>query len=132
MLEIERQIESVTREIDEFMRLIGRQGYVPGVSRPRQKIQTSTTYTRRTDRVLGDAGTADVCICDENDRGSANSRQHVACSINTDVVTDGNQSQEKFISKPRNFVKPAMYDGSGMWNDYLSHFESVSLLNEWT
>lgn len=29
-------------------------------------------------------------------------------------------------------VKPATYDGSGLWNDYLSHFESVCLLNEWS
>jgi hypothetical protein len=82
--------------------------------------------------VLGDAGTGDVCTCDETDRGYGYSRQHVACSTNTDVVTDGNQSQGRSTYKPRNFVKPATYDGSSMCNDYLSHFESVSLLNEWT
>ena len=133
ILEIERQIENLTREIDESMQLIDRQGHMPNVSRPRQEIRTSTPYARRTDRVLGDAGTADVCTCNETDRGSGNSRQHVACSTNTDVVTDGNQiSQRRSTSKPRNFVKPATYDGSSMWNDYLSHFESVGLLNEWT
>ena len=88
---IERQIQSLTREIDESMRLIGRQGHVPGVSKPRLEIRTSTPYTRRTDRALGDAGTADVCAYNETDRGSGNSRQRVACSTNTDVVTDGNQ-----------------------------------------
>ena len=29
-------------------------------------------------------------------------------------------------------MKPATYDGTGLWNDYLSHFESVSLINHWT
>ena len=35
-------------------------------------------------------------------------------------------------SKSRSFVKAATYDGTGLWNDYLSHFESVCKLNEWT
>ena len=41
-------------------------------------------------------------------------------------------SQHQTSPKPGNFVKPATFDGSGMWNDYLSHFEFVCLLNEWT
>ena len=35
-------------------------------------------------------------------------------------------------SKSRLFVKAATYDGTGLWNDYLSHFESVCQMNEWT
>lgn len=33
--------------------------------------------------------------------------------------------------KLRNFVKFVIYDGLGMWNDYLFYFEFVCLLNEW-
>ena len=36
------------------------------------------------------------------------------------------------FSKPKNYMKPATYDGTGLWNDYLSHFESVSQINHWT
>jgi hypothetical protein len=43
--------------------------------------------------------------------------------------TDRYRTQDK--PKHRNFVKPATYDWSGQWNDYLSHFEPVSLLNKW-
>ena len=43
-------------------------------------------------------------------------------------VTDPPQS----FSKPKNYMKPATYDGTGLWNDYLSHFESVSQINHWT
>ena len=43
-------------------------------------------------------------------------------------VTDPPQS----VPRPKNLMKPATYDGTGLWNDYLSHFESVSLINHWT
>ena len=43
-------------------------------------------------------------------------------------VTDPPQS----VPRPKNLMKPATYDGTGLWNDYLSHFESVSLMNHWT
>ena len=36
------------------------------------------------------------------------------------------------VPRPKNLMKPATYDGTGLWNDYLSHFESVSLINHWT
>jgi hypothetical protein len=67
------------------------------VSRDQGKKYGRVHRTQDVDRVLGDAGTADICTCDETDRGSGNSRQHVACSTNTDVVTDGNQSEEIYI-----------------------------------
>ena len=36
------------------------------------------------------------------------------------------------VARSKLCMKPATYDGTGLWNDYLSHFESVSLLNHWT
>ena len=43
-------------------------------------------------------------------------------------VTDPPQS----VPRPKNLMKPATYDGTGLWNDYLSHFQSVSLINQWS
>ena len=43
-------------------------------------------------------------------------------------VTDPPQS----VPRPKNLMKPASYDGTGLWNDYLSHFQSVSLINQWS
>ena len=110
---IERQIENLTREIDESMRLLGLHANVSNIALPRQAPVTSTPYPGRPDRALGN-------ISRENESG----RQISAHSPRTDA------SLNQMRPKPRNFVKPATYDGSGMWNDYVSHFESVCLLNK--
>ena len=114
---IERQIESLTREIGESMRILGLQANVSNIALPRQApvTRTSTPYSGRPDRALGNIS-----------RGNESGRQMSAHSPRTDAI------QNQTRPKPTNFVKPATYDVSGMWNDYLSHFESVCLLSEWT
>lgn len=113
---IERQIENLSREIDESMQFLGLQENVSGTSMPRRVTRTSTPFTGRPDRALGNVNHRDVS-------GRQNSAQSTRIDAN---------GQNQTRAKSRNFVKPATYDGSGMWNDYLSHFESVCLLNEWT
>lgn len=113
---IERQIENLSREIDESMQFLGLQENVSGTSMSRRVTRTSTPFTGRSDRALGNVSHRDV-----------SGRQNSAHSTRIDA-----NGQNQTRAKSRNFVKPATYDGSGMWNDYLSHFESVCLLNEWT
>ena len=108
---IERQTENLT--IDS-MRFLGLKANLSNIALPRQApvTRTSTLYPGRPDRAL----------CNIS-RGNEIGRQIPAHSPRK----DGSQNQTRL--KPRNFVKPSTYDGSGMWNDYLSHFESVCLLN---
>ena len=40
-------------------------------------------------------------------------------------------ARDQDVARSKICMKPATYDGTGLWNDYLSHFESVSLLNHW-
>lgn len=51
---IDREIENLSREIDESLRLLGMQESISGSSRPRQITRTSTPFTGRPDRALGD------------------------------------------------------------------------------
>ena len=46
--------------------------------------------------------------------------------------TQTTHAPQSSFSKPKNYMKPATYDGTGLWNDYLSHFESVSQINHST
>ena len=111
---IERQTENLTREIDESMRFLGLHANVSNIALPRQApvTRTSTPYPGRPDRALGNISS-----------GNESGRQ-------IPEHTDASQNQTR--PKPRYSVKSATYDGSGMWNDYLSHFESVCLINQWT
>ncbi|XP_056006949.1 uncharacterized protein LOC130050723 [Ostrea edulis] len=94
---------------------------VPGMS-------SSTPYARRRESVSGYVSD-DACIDDERCTCPASNNRPVMPEIRPRI--DANQHGQ-VRSKPRNFVKPSTYHGTGLWNDYLSHFESVCLLNEWT
>ena len=76
---------------------------------------TSTPYSGRPDRALGN-----VSYRVESGRQIS--------AYNPRMGAKENQTS----SKRGNFVKPSTYDGSGMWNDYLSHFDSACLFNELT
>lgn len=119
---LEGEINRLSREIHDSLRVTNSPGRG---RRPRPGMSTSTPYVRRRDSVSGYVS-GDVCMCDDEDP---------VPSDRPPVQNNANPRTSNTNPGPvrsRNFVKPATYDGSGLWNDYLSHFESVCLLNDWT
>lgn len=116
---LEGEINRLSREIHDSLRVMNS----PGLRRHRPGMSTSTPYVRRRDSVSGYVS-GDVCMCDEDEDPVPSNRAPVPNS--NPRTRDTNPGPVR----SRNFIKPATYDGSGLWNDYLSHFESVCLLNE--
>ena len=47
-------------------------------------------------------------------------------------TTQATHAPEPSFSTPKNYMGIGTYDGNGLSNDFLSHFESVSQINHWT
>ena len=130
---IDHQIECLSREINESLRSLGFRQHledVSSVSRPRHVTSTPDTRHTITRHSIDDVNSRYMSGVDdrERDNSSPTSLQPV---YNRGMFPEIDRYRAQDRPKHRNFVKPATYDGSGQWNDYLSHFESVSLLNEW-
>ena len=106
-------------------------------------VETDTGRNDRTSRRPGHRLSADSTRDDIYDRGMARGQDarsgrrlglspvreptiHYTHPSPTSSARDQNAARSKI------YMKPATYDGTGLWNDYLSHFESVSLLNHWS
>ena len=90
-------------------------------------MRTSTTYARHRESVSG-YGSGDECMHDNRDgeRPAEERRPHVMGTHQTQPRADTDQrgqvrSNSKSKGSPR-VVKAATYYGTGLWNDYLSHF----------
>lgn len=74
---IERQIENLSREIDESMQFLGLQENVSGTSMPRRVTRTSTPFTGRSDRALGNVSHRDVSGMADKSTQTAGYRKRV-------------------------------------------------------
>ena len=46
------------------------------------------------------------------------------------MQTHFDQPQQRFNTRPR--VMPDHFDGTGSWSDFISHFRTVAVINDWT
>lgn len=95
----------------------------PGLQRPRPGMSTGTPYVRRRDSVSGYVPGYCACVTKMRILYVPSNRPPVQNNSNL-RSRDTNPGPVR----SRNFVKHATYDN---YNDYLSPFEPVCLLNEW-
>ena len=106
-------------------------------------VETDTGRNDRTSRRPGRRLSADSTRDDIYDRGmargpDARSGRRLGLSpvreptIHYTHPSPRSSAGDQDVARSKISMKPATYDGTGLWNDYLSHFESVSLLNHWT
>ena len=106
-------------------------------------VETDTGRNDRTCRRPGRRLSADSTRDDIYDRGmargpDARSGRRLGLSpvreptIHYTHPSPRSSAGDQDVARSKISMKPATYDGTGLWNDYLSHFESVSLLNHWT
>lgn len=118
---LEGEIDRIDREINQTLGILTSTPRinVPNASVTGQRANASSRVNvdpspqRDNSSIVGPAGTG---------------RARQPRGIQPAVASNSNQNPVR----PKNFIKPATYDGTGLWNDYLSHFESVSLINNWT
>ena len=118
---LEGEIDRIDREINQTLGILTSTPRinVPNPSVTGQRVNASSRLNvdpspqRGNSSIIGPAGTG---------------RASQPRAIQPAVASNSNQNP----FRPKNFIKPATYDGTGLWNDYLSHFESVSLINNWT
>ena len=118
---LEGEIDRIDREINQTLGILTSTPRinVPNPSVTGQRVNASSRLNvdpspqRGNSSIIGAAGTG---------------RASQPRAIQPAVASNSNQNP----FRPKNFIKPATYDGTGLWNDYLSHFESVSLINNWT
>ena len=116
----------------------------PGVrTRNSHGVETDTGRNDRTSRRPGRRLSADSTRDDIYDRNMARGpdarsgrrlglspvREH---TIHYTHPSPRSGARDQDVARSKICMKPATYDGTGLWNDYLSHFESVSMLNNWT
>ena len=116
----------------------------PGVrTRNSHGVETDTGRNDRSSRRPGRRLSADSTRDDIYDRGmargpDARSGRRLGLSpvreptIHYTHPSPRSGARDQDVARSKICMKPATYDGTGLWNDYLSHFESVSLLNHWT
>ena len=130
---LDREIDRLSREINESLRVLNTpRTHASRDQRQRPVMRTSTPYARHRESVSGYVR-GDECMHHNRDgeRPAEERRPPVMRTHQTQPRVDTDQ-RGQVRSKSRSFVKAATYDGTGLWNDYLSHFESVCKLNEWT
>ena len=143
---IDEEIERLDREIYEIRLVLNSTPRInaPGVrTRNAHGIETDTSHEDRTGRRHGCRPSAARMRDDIYDRGmardpDARSGRRLGLSpvreptIHYTHPSPRSSAGDQDVARSKICMKPATYDGMGLWNDYLSHFESVSLLNHWT
>ena len=116
----------------------------PGVrTRNAYGVETDTGRNDGTSRRHGRRLSADSMRDDIYDRGMArgpdarSGRRLGLSSVREPTIhythpSPRSGARDQDVARSKIYMKPATYDGTGLWNDYLSHFESVSLLNHWS
>ena len=106
-------------------------------------VETDTGRNDRTSRRPGHRLSADSTRDDIYERGMARGQDARSGrrlglspvrepSIHYTHPSPTSNARDQDAARSKIYMKPATYDGTGLWNDYLSHFESVSLLNHWS
>ena len=143
---IDGEIERLDREIYETRLVLNSTPRInaPGVrTRNAHGVETDTRHEDRTGRRHGRRPSAaqirDDLYNNSMERGpdTRNGRRLGLSPVGEPTIHYTHPSprssvRDQDVARSKICMKPATYDGTGLWNDYLSHFESVSLLNHWT
>ena len=139
---IDEEIDRLDREIYETRLFLNSTPRInaPGVrTRNAHGVETETRHDDRTGRRPSAARMRDDLYNNSMERvPDARSGRRLGLSpvrestIHYTHPSLRSSAGDQDVARSKICMKPATYDGKGLWNDYLSHFESVSLLNRWT